>query len=207
MRGASELADHWNGAYADGDADRSWTQARPNESLVVIRRLAAPTAGVIDVGGGASRLTACLLSAGFRDLTVLDVSRAALSLAQERLGDDADKVQWIAADLLSWAPQRQYAVWHDRAVLHFFTTAEDRAAYGRQVQAAVAPGGHAVIATFALNGPERCSGLPVRRSDAAGVMEVLGPEFTLRDSFVGDHRTPSGKRQPFTWVVAQRAAE
>jgi trans-aconitate methyltransferase len=165
---------HWDGVYAGGDTSVSWAQDRPAPSLRAIAATAvSPRAPIIDVGGGSSMLAAELLAAGHGDVTVLDVSANALRLARERLGERADRVEWMVADLLEWRPRRRYALWHDRAVLHFFTRESDRASYAGRVREALAPGGHAVIATFAPDGPTSCSGLPVtacigrRRAPAA----------------------------------------
>ena len=124
-----DRAAHWDAAFAGGDEKRSWHQARPFESLRAIERVVSDrNAAIIDVGGGTSGLSGALLAAGYRDLTVLDISKAALSLAESRLGESAERITWIAADLLAWRPRRRYFVWHDRAVLHFFIDADDRRA-------------------------------------------------------------------------------
>lgn len=197
---------HWDAAYADGDYDRSWTQARPTESLEALASIAPSLdAPLIDVGGGSSRLTAALLDAGHSDLTVLDLSQAALDLARRRLGPRADMVAWLAADLLTWQPTRQYAIWHDRAVLHFFTDPGERSRYVDRLRSALMSGGHAIVATFAPGGPDHCSGLPVQRSSAQEIADLLGHDFQLLRAQVHEHRTPSGAAQPFTWVIAQRA--
>ncbi len=202
---APDLREHWDRSYASGGEDRSWSEARPERSLRAIASTGvAPDAPILDVGGGASRLAAHLLAAGHTDVTVLDVSERALHVAQAALGEDAARVHWIAADLLEWRPERRYAVWHDRAVLHFFCDDAGRDRYARTLRAALAPDGHAVIATFAPHGPERCSGLPVRRHSAQEILDLLGDGFTLTDDAVAEHRTPSGAVQPFTWVVARR---
>jgi trans-aconitate methyltransferase len=196
---------HWDAAYADGDDDRSWTQEQPAESLEALAVTAPrPDAPFIDVGGGSSRLTGALLDAGHSDVTVLDISEAALDLARRRLGPRADMVTWLVADLVTWRPARQYATWHDRAVLHFFTDPGDRARYADTLRAALLPGGHAIIATFAPDGPDRCSGLPVQRNSARDIADLLGHDFELLRAHVREHRTPSGAVQPFTWVIARR---
>jgi trans-aconitate methyltransferase len=196
---------HWEAVYAGGDAAVSWLQDRPAPSLNAIAALGLPPeAPILDVGGGSSGLAGALLAAGHADLTVLDLSAAALALARGRLGDRGDRVTWIAADLLAWTPPRRYALWHDRALLHFFTGEAERAAYASRVRAAVAPGGFAVVATFAPDGPETCSGLPVRRSDAAGTLRLLGDGFREVRSWRLEHTTPGGRAQPFAWLVAQR---
>lgn len=207
LTSAADSTAHWDATYAEGDEDRSWTEPVPQASLDAIARTGAPAdAAILDVGGGASRLAACLLDAGRTDVTVLDLSIRALALARGRLGDRADQVHWVVADLLAWEPDRCYDVWHDRAVLHFFTSDDERARYAAVLRAALAPGGHAVIATFAPDGPERCSGLPVRRSSAAETLTLLGDGFAAVHTEVRVHRTPSGGRQPFAWLVARRDA-
>ena len=199
------LAAHWDAAYADGDADRSWTQERPTEWLEALASTAPGLdAPLIDVGGGCSRLTAALLDAGHSDITVLDISETALELARRRLGERADMVTWLAADLLTWQPTRQYAIWHDRAVLHFFTDPTDRSRYVDCLRSALMSGGHAIIATFAPGGPDHCSGLPVQRSSAQEIADLLGHDFQLLRAQIREHRTPSSATQPFTWVIAQR---
>lgn len=201
-----DRAGHWDAAFAGGDERRSWHQAWPEDSLRTIRHLVSdPNAPIIDVGGGSSSLSAALLAAGYRDLTVLDISRTALSLAEGRLGENAERITWIAGDLLTWRPRRRYFVWHDRAVLHFFIDADDRRAYAETLHEALAPGGYAIIACFAPTGPDHCSGLPVQRSSADDILNLLGSGFTAVYSGVQVHTTPSNQEQPFTWVTARRA--
>jgi trans-aconitate methyltransferase len=198
-------AAHWDAAFAGGDERRSWYQARPSESLRAIERVVADRdAAILDVGGGASGLASALLEAGYRDLTVLDVSETALSLAQSRLGKSAERISWIAADVLAWRPPRRYFVWHDRAVLHFFVDADDRRDYVRTLHEALVPGGYAIIAGFAPTGPEHCSGLPVHRSSADDILDLLGNGFSTVESSIQIHTTPSNRDQPFTWVTARR---
>lgn len=202
-----ELAAHWNETFAAGDEQRSWYEQRPSTSLRAIEHVVGPgTAAIIDVGGGSARLCGALLAAGYTDLTVLDISEAALDLARRRLGEDANRITWIAADLLQWRPPRRYAVWHDRAVLHFFINPEDRRTYAETLRSALAPGAYAVIATFAPNGPERCSGLPVQRFSGEELLDLLGGEFSVVETSVEIHTTPSGNDQPFTWLIAERVA-
>jgi trans-aconitate methyltransferase len=162
-------------------------------------------AAILDVGGGSSGLSGALLAAGYLDLTVLDVSKTGLSLAQSRLGKSTERITWIAADLLKWRPPRRYLVWHDRAVLHFFVDPDDRRAYAHTLHEALAPGGYAIIASFAPTGPDHCSGLPVHRSSADDILDLLGSEFTTVDSSIQIHTTPSNRDQPFTWVTATRS--
>jgi len=146
---------------------------------------------VIDIGGGDSRLVDHLVSRGLRCVTVLDVSAAALARARARLGEQADRVRWIEADVTGPWTVSQVNVWHDRALFHFLTEAEDRVRY-------VAHGGTVIIGTFAPDGPERCSGLPVCRYDAAGIGAELGEGFTLVETVAEAHRTPAGAVQSFS---------
>jgi SAM-dependent methyltransferase len=163
-----------------------------------------PDAAIIDIGGGASRLVDALVREGFRSLSVLDVSERALAASRERLGPKAKNVAWIVADVTAWRPDKIYDVWHDRAAFHFLTEPGDRTAYAECVRNAVRPGGHIIIGTFALDGPERCSGLPVLRHDAASIGEILGPSFKLIESGRDDHQTPGGSIQRFQFSRFQR---
>ncbi len=203
---------HWDALYdAKGARQVSWFQAEPVVSLALIDDLRLdPIEPVIDVGGGASMLVDRLLERGHTDVTVLDVSAQALRLAQRRLADQADRVHWEAADLLQWTPQRRFVLWHDRAVFHFLVDPADRAGYGAALRTGTAPGGLAVLGTFATDGPTRCSGLPVARYDPdrlrAAVAEASGEDWQLLRSAREEHHTPAGGVQPFTWVLLQRSA-
>ncbi len=157
------------------------------------------TAPIIDVGGGASRLVDYLLADGFTDITVLDVSVAALRQARERLGSAAERITWIEADITTFVPARRYQVWHDRAVFHFLTHMQDRQRYVGVLRAALAPHGDVVIATFGLRGPERCSGLPVQGYSATSLAAELGPGLTLMAEEQESHVTPAGAVQPFQY--------
>ena len=199
--------EHWQHVYTTRlETEVSWFQATPSLSLELIQSVGAvDQIAILDVGGGASRLVDVLLDHGCTDVTVLDVSEAALSATWARLGSHAAGVQWIAADATLWDPPRQYDLWHDRAAFHFLTDANDRAAYVERLTTALASGGHAIIATFALDGPERCSGLPVVRYDAAMLATTLGNGFTLVDTRREDHRTPMGTSQRFQYCVFRRS--
>ena len=150
-----------------------------------------------DRGGRASRLVDALLDDGYRNLTVLDLSKAALAASRERLGLCGETVTWVAADVTTWRPSEHYGVWHDRAAFHFLTDEKDRRAYVLRLEQALREGGEAIIGTFALNGPERCSGLPVMRYDSSGLTTVLGPKFRLLASREAERRTPWGASQVF----------
>jgi trans-aconitate methyltransferase len=196
---------HWDAAYLLGDATRSWFQQQPLPSLRALDDAGVtPADSVLDVGGGASPLVDALLARGHDDLSVLDVSAEGLAVAQRRLGDDAARVDWITADLLAWRPDRAWNVWHDRALLHFFVAAGDRAAYLDVLDRATGPGSVAVLATFAPDGPDHCSGLPVSRYGAADLAALLGDRWQLIDSRREDHTTPGGGIQQFTWSSFRR---
>jgi trans-aconitate methyltransferase len=159
---------------------------------------------IIDIGGGASVLADELLDAGFADVSVLDIAGQGLTASKSRLGDHAREVHWIVSDVLTWTPPRTYGLWHDRAVFHFLTEPEDRAKYRSVLQRAVRPGGAVIMATFAPEGPERCSGLPVQRWSAEGLAAELGAEFELVQSAREEHETPMGAVQAFTWCRFKR---
>jgi 2-polyprenyl-3-methyl-5-hydroxy-6-metoxy-1,4-benzoquinol methylase len=198
---------HWQNVYKEkGEYQVSWFQERPNISLELLEAVrAAPSSAIIDIGGGASRLVDALVEKGYRDVTVLDLSESAVSIAKMRLGERAAMVNWIVADVTQWQPTRSYDLWHDRAAFHFLTEAPDRAAYIDRLTKAVRPGGHAIIGTFALDGPERCSGLPVVRYDATQLSAALTPLFALVDTRRDDHKTPWGAIQHFQFSVFRRA--
>jgi 2-polyprenyl-3-methyl-5-hydroxy-6-metoxy-1,4-benzoquinol methylase len=190
---------HWEEVYATkAENEVSWFQELPAASIELIRRCGGnKEAAIIDIGAGESRLVDCLLEAGYSDVTVLDVSEHAIAHTRARLGARASQASWITADVTQWVPARRYRLWHDRAVLHFLTEPQDREAYGKVLRAAVAPGGCVVISTFALDGPERCSGLPVVRYSAETLAAELGSELRLVETVRDDHRTPSDAIQRF----------
>jgi SAM-dependent methyltransferase len=207
MRSESRQA-HWEGVYTKkAEHELSWFQENPAPSLDLMAQVGATSASaVIDVGGGASRLVDNLLGRGFRDVTVLDLSEAALEAAKVRLGTRAGQVHWIVADATVWEPPRAYDIWHDRAAFHFLTEDRDRAAYVERLERGLKLGGYAVIATFALDGPERCSGLPVMRYDAANLGQTLGRAFQLVDTRGHAHATPWGSHQSFQFSVFRRCS-
>jgi SAM-dependent methyltransferase len=198
--------EHWENVYRrNAPSALSWYQPEPTVSLELIARVAPDfDAPIIDVGGGASTLVDGLLDTGYRDVTVLDLSDAALTAARVRLGSRASKVKWLEADVLAapLAPSA-YAVWHDRAVFHFLTDPRDRAAYVATAHAAVRPGGHVIVASFALDGPARCSGLDVVRYSPESMHSQFGPEFRLLASVRDEHHTPSGKTQAFVYCLCR----
>lgn len=201
-----ERHDHWAKVYADRDATRvSWYQPEAEPSLRALDRFgASPSSSLIDVGGGASTLVDALLQRGWCDLTVLDIAGSALEAARARLANKAEAVTWEIADITDWQPGRQYDVWHDRAVFHFLTDPRERAAYRQALAQGLAPGGLLIMATFAPEGPERCSGLPVQRYDAKSLSAELGPQFRLLEGWRELHKTPSGAEQAFSWAAFNR---
>jgi 2-polyprenyl-3-methyl-5-hydroxy-6-metoxy-1,4-benzoquinol methylase len=197
---------HWENVYrTKGEREVSWFQETPSISLELIRAAGATRhSAIVDIGGGASRLVDALVDEGYEAVTVLDLSESALAAAKRRLGQTAARVTWLVADVVGWKPPQRYDVWHDRAAFHFLTDAADRSAYVACLREALRPGGHAIIATFALDGPERCSGLPVIRYDAASLGEVLGDDFSLVETRRHDHHTPMGSTQRFQFSVFRR---
>lgn len=205
MSDAPDRKRHWEQVYRDKAEDTvSWFQVHPDTSLALIRGHTGAKDAVIDVGGGASRLVDHLLEDGYTDLTVLDISETALERAGARLGTAALKVQWLVADVTRWRAERRYRFWHDRAVFHFLTEPQERAAYIAALEAALAPGAQALIASFALDGPERCSGLPVRRYSPASLAEEIGKGFRLRESREETHLTPAARLQRFQYSLLER---
>ena len=205
MAAEPESAAHWDEAYVHGDTMRSWFQAVPKMSLRMLDAAGVTAAdSVIDVGGGASPLAGALLGRGFQDVTVLDVSAAAIEHARRRLGPRAGQVHWLTADIRAWRPVRCFAAWHDRAVFHFLTTEPDRQGYRRALEAATAPGAVAVVGCFAPGGPLQCSGLPVARYAPGDLAAELGPDWALVAEDREEHITPNGLTQPFTWIAMRR---
>lgn len=200
--------DHWEKVYTTKATDAvSWFQPHADLSLDIIRSTKLGLdASIIDVGGGASTLVDDLLTNGYTDLTVLDLSGAALSAARKRLGEQERKVNWIEADITrADLPESRFDIWHDRAVFHFLTDPADRDAYVRIVLRSVKPGGYVIVATFGENGPLQCSGLPVMRYSADELHDQFGASFQLLDHRQEEHRTPSGAVQQFVYCYCRRA--
>jgi 2-polyprenyl-3-methyl-5-hydroxy-6-metoxy-1,4-benzoquinol methylase len=199
---------HWDDVYrTKGPEQVSWFQAEARLSRALIERSAPDrSARIVDVGAGASLLTTALLQAGYHHLTIVDLSAAALALAQERLGSAATAVTWRVGDVLDldFAPAA-FDVWHDRAVFHFLTQPEERMRYVAQVRHAVAPGGHVLVATFAEDGPLRCSGLEVARYSPTALHHQFGQDFELIASEREIHTTPAGTQQAFTYCLCRFA--
>jgi SAM-dependent methyltransferase len=200
--------DHWEEVYGSQSATEvSWFQEHAERSIKLIRETGVSRAAcIIDVGGGASRLVDDLLAGGYENLTVLDLSQRALAAAKRRLGPLAARVQWRPADVLDVElPKHAYDLWHDRAVFHFLTDPVERAAYVGQVHHAVKPGGFVIVATFAEDGPARCSGLPVMRYSAPGLHAEFGEAFQLLGHERESHHTPAGREQQFVYCLCRKA--
>ena len=198
---------HWEGVYGTkASTEVSWFRPHLDTSLSLIQRVASDpsAAAIIDVGGGESTLVDDLLSSGYADVTVLDISRVAIEHTGRRLGAAGSLVKWLVGDITEIGlPKQAYDVWHDRAVFHFLTEAEQRLAYVRQVTAAVKPGGHVIIGAFGLEGPSKCSGLEVIRYDAGSLHAEFGGSFRLMESRQELHQTPFGTTQPFLYCYCR----
>jgi len=196
---------HWNHVYeTNGSQDVSWYQRRPDLSLALIEASGlSKDAGAIDVGGGASTLVDCLLDAGHTRLAVLDLSGVALRHSRSRLGAQAATVEWFEADVTSFAPPRRFSLWHDRAVFHFLTAADDRRGYVATLRRTLEPGGTVIISTFALDGPPKCSGLDVMRYGEQSMLVELGVEFQLQEVRRETHVTPWQSEQRFMYFRFQ----
>lgn len=193
---------HWEQVYGSKSAQNvSWYQPHALNSIALIQAAAAdPDSRIIDVGGGASTLVDDLLELGYRNLKVLDLSAEALAVARQRLGERASRVSWVEGDITSLElPRHSVDVWHDRAVFHFLTEPAEREAYVRRVLHAVQPGGYVIMATFAIDGPAHCSGLPVARYTPEGLHDEFGAAFELIEHREENHLTPAGNTQHFIY--------
>ena len=203
----ADLAQHWDAAYQSrGTTGVSWFQPETTMSIELINHLGIPhDAAIIDVGGGASLLVDLLIKQAFSDVSVLDVSKAALDATSERVGAGAN-VTFLHEDLLTWRPARRFDVWHDRAVFHFLVEPGDRDVYLDLLRSALRPNGVVIMATFASDGPQYCSGLPVARYSADELLSLLGDRFEIVEKRDEQHATPGGVIQPFTWLSARASA-
>lgn len=197
---------HWENVYTNKKSDEvSWFQPHAATSLDLIKKLECnKDAKIIDVGGGASMLVDDLLAAGYKKIKVLDISSSALAVAKKRLEELAHSVEWIVEDVTTLSiPKHSIDVWHDRAVFHFLNDREKREAYVKTALNAVKPGGHVIISTFSLDGPEKCSGLPVQRYDAESLHSQFGEPFVLLGHEYENHKTPFGTEQHFIYCYCR----
>jgi SAM-dependent methyltransferase len=200
----SNRRSHWEQVYgAKKPGEVSWFQPSPGRSLALIEALRLGSdAAIIDVGAGASALVDGLLDRGFGRVTAMDIAVAALEHSRARLGERAGLVRWMVGDVLDEIPGGPYDLWHDRAVFHFLTDAADQSRYAANLRGALAPGGHAIIATFAPDGPQKCSGLAVARHDGASIAAAVGLRLVKEER--EEHVTPWGAVQRFVYAVLEK---
>ena len=201
-----DIKNHWEQIYETKVPTQvSWYQEHAQYSLQFIRNTQVPKTGhIIDIGGGVSTLVDDLLVTGYQNISVLDVSEHALQLARQRLGAQVNKINWIEADITqAQLPEQFYDVWHDRAVFHFLTRAEDRQKYVETVRRSIKQGGHVIVATFAPDGPEKCSGLEVVRYSPESLHDEFGAGFELKGSLRETHHTPFGTEQKFIYCYCR----
>jgi SAM-dependent methyltransferase len=200
---------HWENIYRTKQpGEVSWTQQTPVTSLAFIHDFGLPkTAKIIDIGGGDSRLVDFLLDEGFEDITVLDISGQALDRARLRLGSRADRVTWVEQDITEYRPVATFDLWHDRAAFHFLTKGRQITTYLSIARDSVKAGGYAVVGTFSDQGPDRCSGLPVRRYDERLLTEELSRGFNKIRCVTEDHITPFQTIQHFLFCSFKRSRE
>jgi len=197
--------DHWETVYTSKASEEvGWYEVNPTISLDLIQQVSPAPRSVIDVGGGQSLLVDRLVDTNIEKLAVLDISSVALERTKHRLGNRANKVEWIEADVTTISNVGTFDLWHDRAVFHFLIEPQDRAAYVELATKMIPVGGHLVIGTFALDGPEKCSSLPVCRYDADLMAKTIGPRFDLIHQQSHVHITPSGKGQSYFFGVFRR---
>ncbi|KAF0548429.1 SAM-dependent methyltransferase [Gigaspora margarita] len=198
----SDIENHWETVYQKNAPDAvSWYCPHLETSLRFIEQATqGQDLSIIDVGGGQSTLVDDLLARGYQNVSVLDISKTAINRTQGRLSEAASKVKWFVADITQVIlPENYYDIWHDRAVFHFLTTPEERAAYVKQVNLVTKLGGHVILSTFGLQGPEKCSGLEVVRYDVESLCEQFGEQFQLIESVTEIHQTPFGTTQQFLY--------
>lgn len=190
---------HWQNVYATKDHTRvSWYQTACQQAIEDIKQLKLATnASILDVGAGASKLIDELVAAGFQNLSALDIAELGLKIAKDRLGEDSNKIQWLCADITTATLPQKYDLWHDRAAFHFLTETADREAYIRQLRTHLNPNAWVMLATFAIDGPQRCSDLLVEQYDEEKMMRTLGEDFCLVKSQQATHTTPGGSEQLF----------
>lgn len=201
-----DIKQHWNSIYSTKKVTEvSWYEPMPETSLELISGCTLEKdSAVIDIGGGDSFLAEFLLAREFNNITVLDISDNAIDRAKERLGEQAEKVKWIVADITAFEPKEKYDLWHDRAAFHFLTENDQIESYLQKLRQAVKPGGFVIIGTFSDRGPKTCSGLPVKQYSIAELQKLFSQGFENVNSKTTDHTTPSGEVQNFTFCSFQR---
>jgi len=196
---------HWEKVYTQKNPNEvSWFQNEPTVSKKIIQSVSNNLASVIDVGGGASLLVDYLIKLGYTNVAVLDISDKAIQYAKARLGDQANSVEWFVEDITQFTPPHTYNVWHDRAVFHFLIDEQSRKSYVEVLRNAIMVGGYVIIATFAKDGPKKCSGLDIVQYDENSIQYELGNDFVLLDSEYETHITPNKAEQHFIYFTFQR---
>ncbi len=200
----SSTQEHWESTYESKSVDqRSWSSDAETSVRLIMRYAPTRQASIVDVGAGASPLAVRLITEGYVDVTVVDISQRAIDEARESVPASA-LISWKCADVRVWEPGRMFDVWHDRAVLHFLSDPAERMAYAQLVRHSLNPGGHLIVSSFAEDGPETCSGLPVTRATHDQLIGLFGDGFDVVERFREVHRTPWGSEQPFNWLVLRR---
>lgn len=196
-----DSAQHWENIYQKKKTEEmSWTQMKPETSLQLIKKLElSPSARIVDVGGGNSNLVDFLVIEGYRNIEVLDISMEGLKRAQERLGKHSNQVKWIHKNILEFKPNTDYQLWHDRAAFHFLTQTEEIESYKRVLEKANPE--YFLVSTFSKNGPEKCSGLPIKQYDEESLVQTFQEKFEIVEAFEKDHKTPFGTVQNFIFCT------
>ncbi len=198
--------DHWENIYQSKPlTDASWYEPIPETSLSIISRLKLPKdAAIIDIGGGDSLLADHLLALGYTNITVLDISSAAIERAKLRMGKQATLVNWVVSDMLVFKESKKFEIWHDRAAFHFLTDPQDQQLYLDNVNKNLKENGYLIISTFALDGPEKCSNLPVQQFSEISLCNKFGPYFKKLNCFTKEHLTPFRTLQQFLYCTFQK---
>jgi len=201
MENTFNRKEHWENIYNTKNLTQvGWYQEKPSISLEFLQTSELPkNAKIIDIGGGESRFVDFLINEGYSDITVLDISESAIIKAQQRLGDDAQKVKWIISDITEYLTTETYDFWHDRAAFHFLLDPVDIKKYVSIVKKAVNKGGHMIMGTFSTDGPLKCSGIPIHQYTEATLNAIFQDDFEKINSFYHDHITPSGHLQNFVF--------
>ena len=204
-----ERKDHWENVYqTKQDTDVSWYQEEPTTSLNLIEKYLNVTGDAfIDVGGGNSNVVAELLQKGYQNLTVLDISKNAISRTRNKIGEKGDSINWIESNILDFEPQQQFQVWHDRATFHFLTDEPEINQYVQILKKAVLPKGKVVLATFSESGPIKCSGLEICQYSSGKIERIFGDDFNVIESFKEVHTTPFDTEQNFEYFVLEKKGE
>ncbi|MES9875898.1 MAG: class I SAM-dependent methyltransferase [Candidatus Sedimenticola sp. PURPLELP] len=203
----TDRKNHWEQVYSSKTSTEvSWYQPCPDISLKLIEHSGiTPDDPIIDIGGGCSLLVDHLITLGYTNISVLDLARSALDIAIRRLEEQAEKVTWIEADATDFDLAHEIALWHDRAVFHFLTDPADRKAYLQNLKRHLRTGGQLIIAAFAPEGPEKCSGLNIVQYDLDKIQAELGPDYVLHEATAENHVTPSGGQQAFNYFRFEKS--